>query len=111
MEVIETITAIVSLVVAIITSVIAILQKLKVIKADKVSEELITLQKLSDKINEFAIVAEANGGTGEEKKQFVLNSIKAISQEYNWTYNEEWVSETLEMIIDLTKKINNKGAE
>jgi hypothetical protein len=110
MEIIETITAIVSLVVAIATSVIAILTKLKAIKnvnaAKTANDHLISLQHISDKIREFAIIAEANGGTGEEKKQFVLNSIKAISEEYGWTYDEQWVSYTLEVIIDLSKKIN-----
>lgn len=106
MEIIETITAVVSLLVAIATSIIAILNKLKVIKVDKANEELLTIQKLSDKINEFAIIAEQNGGTGEEKKQFVLNSIKAICEECKWNYDEAWVSETLEFIINLTKKIN-----
>lgn len=116
MEIIETITAIVSLLIAIATSVIAILTKVKAIKdvnkADKFSEELLSLQNISDEIRKFAIIAENNGGTGEEKKQFVLNSVKAICEEYGWTYNESWVSETLELIIDLTKKINsNKGVE
>ena len=115
MEIIETITAVVSLVVAIATSVIAIITKLKAVKninaVEKVNDELVSVQHISDKIREFAIIAEINGGTGEEKKQFVLNSIKAISEEYGWTYNEEWVSETLELIIDVTKIINAKGNE
>ena len=112
MEIIEMITAITSLLVAIATSAIAILTKLKAVKnieaAEKVTNELISLQSIADKINEYAIIAEANGGTSEEKKQFVLNSIEAISEEYDWTYDEEWVSDTLEAIIAVTKKINSK---
>ena len=112
MEIIEMITAIVSLLIAVTTSVIAILVKVKAVKniekADKAVDDLVRLQTISNKINEYAIIAEANGGTGEEKKQFVLNSIKAICEQYNWNYNEDWVAETLEVIIDLTKKINKK---
>lgn len=112
MSIIENITMIISLVITVITGVIAILIKLKAVKnveaAEKVSKELNTLQSIADEINTFAIIAEANGGTGEEKKQFVLNSIKAISEEYGWTYDEEWVSDTLEAIIEVTKKINGK---
>ena len=112
MEIIEMITAIVSLLIAVVTSVIAILTKIKAAKSlEKVTEDLFRIQTISDKINEYAIIAEANGGTGEEKKQFVLNSIKAICEQYDWAYNEDWVSETLEVLIDLTKKINHKGAE
>lgn len=115
MEIIEMITAIVSLLIAITTSVIAILTKINAVKnikrAEKASEHLVQLKVLSDKINEYAIIAEANGGTGEEKKQFVLKSIKAICTKLSWTYDEDWVVNTLELVIQLTKKINNKGAE
>ena len=112
MEIIETITAIISLLVAIATSVIAILTKIKAIKkidaAEKASEYLVSLEHIAKKIEEFAIIAETNGGTGEEKKQFVLDSIKVICEEYGLEYDEKWVVATLEAIINLSKKINAK---
>ncbi len=112
MEIIETITAIVSLLITIATAVIAILTKVKAVKdvkkAEAVSEQLNRVQVLSDKINEFAIIAETNGGTGEEKKLFVLKSIEVICEELGWDYDEEWVSNTLEYIIQISKKINSK---
>jgi len=112
MESIEIITAIVSLIIAIVTSVITILTKLKAIKnidkAEKLTEGLIGLQHITDKDREFAIIAENNGGTGEEKKKFVLKSIEAISEELNWKYNEQLVTDILETFIDLSKKINSK---
>lgn len=112
MEIIETITAVVSLLVAVATSVIAILTKLKAIKnveaAEKVNSHLVGLQHVSDKIKELAIIAEANGGTGVEKKKFVMDSIKVICNEYGWPYDENWIETTLEAIINVTKKINAK---
>ena len=112
MEIIETITVIISLLVTVVIGVIAILIKLNAIKnvnaANDISDELIALQNITEEIKEFAVIAEANGGTGEEKKQFVLNSIKAISEEYDWEYDELIVESILTAIIDLTKKINVK---
>lgn len=107
------IMSIVSWVLASITTLIAILVKIKALKTDKeldtankIKISLEHLQIISDKVQEYAAVAEANGGTGAEKKAFVLKSVKAVCEQFGIPYDEDLVEALLEKLIDLTKKIN-----
>ena len=112
---IEMIMSIISWLLATATTIIAILVKVKALKTDKELETankvklgLEQLQIISDKVQEYAAVAETNGGTGAEKKAFVLKSVKAVCEQFNIPYDEDLVEALLEKLIDLTKKINNK---
>lgn len=112
---IEIIMNIISWVLASVTTLIAILVKIKALKTDKeldtankINEQLEHLRIITDKVQEYAAVAEANGGTGEEKRAFVLKSVKAVCEQYGIPFDEDLVEALLERLIDLTKKINSK---
>lgn len=92
-----------------------ILQTTKVFKtekqldnANKVIAETERIKFLTEKIKELAVIAEENGGTGKEKKVFVVSAIKEICLEYDIPYSEIFVSKLIDELIDLTKKINSK---
>lgn len=115
METIEIIMQIVSWILASVTTLIAILVKIGAIKTDKELEtankikmSLEQLNIITDKVQEYAVIAEANGGTSEEKRAFVLKSVKAVCDQYGIPYDEDLVEALLEKLIDLTKKINSK---
>ena len=112
---VEMIMQIISWVLASVTTLIAILVKIKALKTDKeldtankINEQLEHLRIITEKVQEYAAIAEANGGTGEEKKAFVIKSVGAVCEQYGIPFDETLVEALLERLIGLTKKINSK---
>lgn len=52
--------------------------------------------------------AEDSYSTGAEKKEYVLNSIKAIKDTLNYDVDMDAISAMIDAIISTTKKINTK---
>ena len=50
--------------------------------------------------------AEEQFETGEEKKQFVINELKAISSTLNYDIDWEVISALIDTLCDMSKKVN-----
>ncbi len=52
--------------------------------------------------------AEQSYTNGEDKKQFVISSIKAMEKSLQYDIDEEAIGELVDAVVDATKKINTK---
>lgn len=100
MEVFEIILSIVTGIAACIPLVI---QLVKYIKESAKSQNWTALMQL---ILKLMAEAEANYQDGAEKKEFVLDSIKAVESTLNYDVDIDKVSAMIDSIIVATKKIN-----
>lgn len=65
-----------------------------------------TYIEIENKIKELCILAESNYKDGAQKKKYVLNAIKIFITNNNINFDEEKLSDIIEKVIDITKKIN-----
>ena len=65
-----------------------------------------TYIEIENKIKELCILAESNYKDGAQKKKYVLNAIKVFITENNIKFDEGKLSDIIEKVIDITKKIN-----
>ena len=102
MEVFEIILSIVTGIAACIPLVI---QLVKYIKESAKSQNWTALMQL---VLKLMAEAEANYQDGAEKKEFVLDSIKAVESTLNYDVDIDKVSAMIDSIIVATKKINTE---
>lgn len=102
MDVLEIILSIVTGIAACIPLVI---QLIKYIREAAKSQNWTALMQL---VLKLMSEAEANYKEGAKKKEYVLDSIKAIESTLNYDVDIDKVSTMIDSIIDATKKINTK---
>lgn len=65
-------------------------------------------KKLLANALELIVTAEQKYESGADKKKFVLDMLKEVATKAKIKYDEESLSSTIDDIIALSKKINNK---
>ena len=100
---------ILQLILAIVTGLVAciplVIQLVKYIKTAAKSKNWTSLMQL---ILKLMTEAENNLLTGAERKEYVIDSIKAMESTLNYDIDEKAIAEMIDSIVDATKKINIK---
>jgi hypothetical protein len=98
---------ILNLIVAIVTGVCAciplVLQLVKYVKMAITEKNFANIMKL---VLELMPEAEEKFSTGAERKEYVMNNIKSLSATLNYEVDMDKVSEMIDAVIAVTKKVN-----
>lgn len=103
MEIMDIVNLIVAIVSGIATCIPLVIQLVKYIKEAAKSKNWSALMAL---VLNLMQEAEFKFSTGEERKQFVLDSIKSMEGTLNYDIDETVVASMIDSVIDATKKIN-----
>lgn len=103
MEIMDIVNLIVAIVSGIATCIPLVIQLVKYIKEAAKSKNWSALMTL---VLNLMQEAEFKFATGEERKQFVLSSIKSMEGTLNYDIDEAVVASMIDSVIDVTKKIN-----
>lgn len=96
---------IVPIISGIATAIPLIIQLVKTIKEASKSKNWTSLMQL---VLQLMTDAEKSLATGEERKQHVINAIKAMEKTLNYDIDENVISEMIDSIVNATKLINTK---
>jgi uncharacterized membrane protein len=99
----------VEIIVALLTGLVAAIPLvIKLVQVIKDSVRAKNWTPLMQLILKLMAEAEENYSTGEEKKAYVLDSVKALESSLNYDVDMDAISAMVDAIIDATKKINIK---
>lgn len=101
----DVLNIILSIVTGIAACIPLVIQLVKYIKESAKSQNWTALMQL---VLKLMAEAEENYTEGAEKKEYVLDSIKAIESTLNYDVDFDKVSAMIDSIIEATKKINKK---
>lgn len=100
---------ILNIILSIVTGIAAciplVIQLVKYIKESAKSQNWTALMQL---VLKLMAEAEANYKEGADKKEYVLDSIKALESTLNYDVDIDKVGAMIDSIIEATKKINTK---
>ena len=100
------IVSLVGVVIAAITAMIAMCIKLKN-KFGELAKDG-NWKKLYPMILKVIAEAEATGKSGAEKKEIVMAAVDSFAKELGIQCEDDQISDTIEFIIDFSKKVNKK---
>ena len=107
MENIEKILAIISACLGIIITATGFL--IPLVKNAKAKRTLEILNKISNEVKDFIVEAEQFVNySGAEKKQYVMTRVNQLAIENKWKFDEEVVSEKIEEMITISKRVNQR---
>lgn len=99
----------VEIIVALLTGLVACIPlAIKLVQVIKNSVKAKNWTPLMQLILKLMAEAEDNYSTGEEKKAYVIDSIKALESSLNYDVDVDAISAMIDAIIDATKRINVK---
>ena len=103
----------VEIIVALLTGLVAAIPLvIKLVQVIKDSVKAKNWAPLMQILLKLMAEAEDNYSTGEEKKAYVMDSIKALESSLNYDVDMDAISAMVDAIIDATKRINiNKTEE
>ncbi len=81
----------------------------RLVRALAVKKKTLADALFDEAITALMEIAEAGKGSGEEKKRFVLERLKELSQESGVSVDIEAAAERIEEVIELSKRINFKN--
>jgi len=99
----EILHIILSIVTGLITAIPLIIQLVKTIKESAKSKNWTSLMHL---VFQLMVDAEKNFDTGAERKQYVIDTVKAMEKTLNYDIDEDVINEMIDAIIQATKRIN-----
>lgn len=85
------------------TAIPLIIKLVQVIKEAAKSKNWTNLIKL---VLQLMTDAEKNFSTGAERKQYVVDAVKAVEHTLNYDINEDVLNEIIDSIVDASKTIN-----
>ena len=97
----------VEIIVALLTGLVACIPLvIKLVQVIKDSVRAKNWAPLMQLLLKLMAEAEENYSTGAEKKQYVIDSIKALESSLNYDVDMDAVSAMIDAIIEVTKKVN-----
>lgn len=103
MELMDILNLIVAIVSGIATCIPLVLQLVKYIKAAFTEKNFNNILKI---VLDLMPEAEEKFATGEERKEYIMTSVKSLSKTLGYEIDFDKVSEMIDLIIDVTKKVN-----
>ena len=98
-EIIKVVSLCASLLISIFGFVVAVIKEVKLKKWDQIKSVLITFIEKAEEYTTYS---------GAEKKTAVLKWTKEFCDSHNIKFDVEKVSEQIEELVELTKKVNKK---
>ena len=89
----------------VVTALTFIVKSVRNAKAKKLAEQTI---KISNELSVYICEAEKKAFTGTNKKAFVMAKIYKFAEANHFAFDKEQISEKVEELITLTKKVNRK---
>lgn len=103
MEIMDIVNLIVAIVSGVATCIPLIIQLVKYIKENAKSKNWSALMAI---VLNLMQEAELKFSTGEERKQFVLSSIKSMEKTLNYDIDENVIASMIDEVVKATKQIN-----
>ncbi len=100
MDILNLIVAIVS---GVATCIPLVIQLVKYVKAAITEKNFNNIMKI---VLDLMPEAEERFETGEERKEYIMNNVKSLSKTLGYEIDFDKVSEMIDIIIDVTKKVN-----
>lgn len=100
MDILNLVAAIISGVAACIPLVVKLVEYIKALAKEKNWGKLVVI------VSNFIAEAETLFPDGASKKEYVINSVMAIAKTIDYPVDEEMLSELIDNLIALSKKVN-----
>lgn len=100
MDILNLVAAIISGVAACIPVVVKLVEYIKALAKEKNWGKLVVI------VSNFIAEAETLFPDGASKKEYVINSVMAIAKTIDYPVDEEMLSELIDNLIALSKKVN-----
>ncbi len=110
---IDTVTDLLGLLAALLPFVIAILTLIaQVSKNKKIAKSAEDLNKITQEVLKFVIMAETfNGRKGPEKKAWVIDEVTQYAKDKGIYMSVETVSQIIEQALFMSKKVNSRDKD
>lgn len=105
MELMDVLNLVVAIVSGVATAIPLVIQLVKMIKESARSKNWTNLMQL---VLQLMADAEKKLATGAERKQYVIDAIKAMEHTLNYDIDENIVGEMIDAIVEASKIINTK---
>lgn len=99
----EVLNIVLSIITGIITAIPLIIKLVQTVQEAVKSKNWTNLMQL---VLQLMTDAEKNFATGAERKQYVIDTVKAMEKTLNYDIDEEIISEMIDSIVLVTKKVN-----
>lgn len=103
MELNDILNLIVALVSGIATCIPLVVQLVKYIKTAIAEKNFNNIMKI---VLDLMPEAEEKFETGEERKEYIMSNVKSLSKTLSYEVDFDKISEMIDMIIGVTKKVN-----